>query len=867
MPANFAASSDAEPSTSTNDTFRHRFTLNSPRMFKSDPFDPLTAVPSATTTPDANTSIDDILKLAGLTVSEEATLPGRAARYGSVPDGLHPAVHGYLKAAAPGGLYSHQALALTKFLAGEDLCLGTSTASGKSLIFGAAAAHVRLNQPGKVLACYPLRALVQDQEYKWQALAKALGLKVGVIHGGVATAERLGVLEGSDILLVTPDVIHSYLLGALPKTMAALAQVRMVILDELASYNGVFASNAAYLFRRLAVHLGTVRWITATATIGNPIEFGRQITSRNLTFIGPEEDGSPAEPRRVLLLKEHRPGTIALLKALSKSYAGTVLAFADARKGSEDICRQITENGPDAGRPFLPFRAGFEDVDRSKVQQALASGELCGLISTSALEVGVDLPDVGVVILLNVPPSVQAGLQRIGRIRGVQGTVLVFDSDKLISRMGLEQFLARPAEPNTCYIANPFVMYANALCAARELEQTGPTIEALKPIPGWGEGFLQMVANELNPTAPVPENLFPLKQRVATRSPHLEFPLRGTMELTFQVSLDGNPDHRLGTLSNSQRLREAGPGMIYGYLGRSFRVVGSKDSTIFVRPEQNRFVRTTANILTMAFPQWTSCKAWSEAEPGGGLVAVTNLQISERCVGFSEKTGKHTTTIVYGPGSPFSQRPILRVFPTTGVAFGLGQPLPEAVGEFILKAYAQMEGIHARDLGTGPAQAKTGPLGGGEFRGLAIFDAACTGGLDLTRKLAENFLTYVEEAARLAELEGPSAANVCDLLKQFAARMPGFRPATTNGAAVVSNPVPATDGWITGLIAPGESGLLDNNEVTVLDLTCAREGIKYRLQHASPTVRWLVPMAAVQPLPGSKKCRYHPDTGEVLLDE
>lgn len=374
-----------------------------------------------------------------------------------------------------------------------------------------------------------------------------------------------------------------------------------------------------------------------------------------------------------------------------------------------------------------------------------------------------------------------------------------------------------------------------------------------------------MVANELNPTAPVPENLFLLKQRVATRSPHLEFPLRGTLEQTFQVSLDGNPDNRFGSLTNSQRLREAGPGMIYGYLGKSFRVVGSKDATLFVRPEINRFANTTANLQTMAFPQWINKRVWSEPE-SDAFVAITNLQISERLLGFSEKNGKHTTAVVYGPGSPYGQRPILRMFPTTGVAFSLGQPLPGAVGEFILRAYAQAEGIHARDLGTGPAQAKTGPLGGPEFRGLAIFDAACTGGLDLTRKLAESFLSYVEEAARLAELEGPSAANVCDLLKQFANRLPRFQPATMSASAM-SNSAPATDGWIAGLIAPGESGLLDHDEVTILDLTYSRDGMKYRLQHHSPTVRWLVPVGTVQSLPGNRTCRYHPDTGDLLVDE
>ena len=87
----------------------------------------------------------------------------------------------------------------------------------------------------------------------------ALNLRIGVIHGGGVTADRLGLLERSDVVLCTPDVLQSWMLGALPKTRQALSQVRMVILDEMASYNGVFASNAAYLFRRLAAHLSRVR--------------------------------------------------------------------------------------------------------------------------------------------------------------------------------------------------------------------------------------------------------------------------------------------------------------------------------------------------------------------------------------------------------------------------------------------------------------------------------------------------------------------------------------------------------------------------------------------------------------------------------
>ena len=813
--------------------------------------------------------LDGILQAVGLVISEEIVLPGREARFGHLPSGLHPLIARYLKTLAPNGIYSHQALALKKFLAGEDLVLGTATASGKSLIFGAAAAQTLLDNPGsKVLACYPMKALANDQERKWLALGNALNLNVGVIHGGVATADRLGLLERSDVVLCTPDVLQSWMLGALPKTRQAISQVHMVILDEMASYNGIFASNAAYLFRRLAAHLGHSRWITATATMGNPVEFARSLTARDLTFIGPDDDGSPAEPKRVLLVQENRSGALDLIKALKTSYTGTVLAFADARKGAEDLSRlvEVAEPGSKvAGRAFLPFRAGLEDADRHGIQQALASGELCGLISTSALEVGVDLPNVDLVMLLNVPHSVQSTLQRIGRIRGgTRGTVLIFDSDRLVHRMGLRAFLARPAEANSIYTDNAHVMYANALCAARELQETGGTVATLRAIPSWGTGFLEMVANELNPTASIPDHLFAIKQRVANRLPHHEFPLRGAVEPNYQMVLEGGLQ-RVGTLTLAQRLREAAPGMVYGYAGRSYRVVGAKDISITVRPERNRFAKTSANLQTMAFPKWTG-PVWSHpSAEGTEFVALTEMQICERCMGFSETVGKTTTSVLYGPGSSYSQRPLTRVFPTTGVVIDFGHALPEAVGEFIVRAYAQMEGIHVRDLGTGPAHSQNGPRGGGQIRGLAIFDT-CPGGLDLTRKLAESFATYVAEAARLAELEGPDAACAWETLRSIAGQAAGFHPSmTAPAAAPAQQPTNAADGWITGLLAPGATGLMGNDEVSILDLTYARDGVRYRLQHASPTVRWLVPVSQVLPVPGGQTCRYHVDTGEVQV--
>lgn len=155
-------------------------------MFKSDCFDldPMTVPttvstaasitsPKPTTTTSTDQTLDGLMEASRLVITEEVALPGRAARYGELPSGLQPSIVRHLETSAPEGIYSYQALALKKFLAGQYLIVSTSTASGKSLIFGATAAQTLLENPGgKVLACYPMKALASDQERKWRTLSE-----------------------------------------------------------------------------------------------------------------------------------------------------------------------------------------------------------------------------------------------------------------------------------------------------------------------------------------------------------------------------------------------------------------------------------------------------------------------------------------------------------------------------------------------------------------------------------------------------------------------------------------------------------------------------------------------------------------------
>lgn len=809
-----------------------------------------------------------LLRAAGLDIVEEARLEGRGMVSGPIPATLHPRVREYLQAACPDGIYRHQSLALERFLAGEDVCLSTPTASGKSLVFIAAAAHRLLQDPeARVLVVLPARALVEDQRLKWLHAGEALGLEVGQVDGGVPWSQRLGILDRSRVVLCTPDVLQSWMLANVAETHATLRRCSLVIADELHVYQGAIGTNFAYLLRRLAIVLGSHQYIAATATIGDPAGFCRALTGRGMAMVGAEDNGAPSLPKRVMLCRPSRPGgRMDLLRALVDGHAGTFLAFDDSRTAVEDLAATVGQL-----QHVLSFRGGMESEHRREIQQALERRQLKGVVSTSALEIGIDFGDVDVVVLLGLPPSMQSFWQRIGRLRGrTPGAVILLDpTDSVRATLGgLAGYLSRPAEANPLYVENRFLAYANALCAARELADLGRRVDAWKNVEGVSTEFVSMLQNELDPTVPVPDELFPLKQR-GQNSPHHQFPLRGGMEPGFCAKLAGAaPGSGLGTLTTSQWLREAYPGAVYLYMGRPYRVRGVNGSDVVCSPEPNRFARTRPDLQTMAFPSWTHDPFWRS---GNAFVARAPLQVAERVNGFTEKIGRHSKPHAYGVGSPWSQRAITRFFPTTGVLVSMTTPLSEAAGTFLVDAYAQAEGIHARDIGLGFFSSPTSPDGGAASRGLAIYDNIL-GGLRLTEKLIEGFPRYLDEAVRLASLAGNAGATqlLTDLRREveaFVCVAPhGPTGSTGPTASMVGVGDDGAESWVR-VIAAGEKAYLvdgaQNTEVTVLDHVFSRDGVRYQLQHATPGIRWTVPIRQVQAIHGCTWVEFNPDTCET----
>ncbi|MEW6524959.1 MAG: DEAD/DEAH box helicase [Bacillota bacterium] len=847
---------------------------------------------------------------AGFKVVERLELPERGSRLLPVPVQLHPSLQEELRGAFPEGLYAHQAQAIAAILTGDDVVVATATASGKSLIYMAAATSLVLKDAGaRVLALYPARALIQDQMAKWERFQR-FGITIGYIDGGVPQADREAILSRNSIVLMTPDVAHAWLLRLAGSRVIDrfLAALRLVILDEAHVYEGAFGTNMAYFLRRLEMASGArYRYIVTSATLGNPKDFMHELSGRWVERCFTDaEDGSTAPPKTVLLAQPlAQPGgfaeTVRLIGALGSQGATPFLAFADSRKQVEQLVaatrrmrvdketaasdghtKEVLPVEEDLGdldevddedadervsyRRVMPYRAGYESEDRSRIQKALEKRELAGVVSTSALELGLDIGDINLVLLLTTPPSVKAFNQRMGRAGRLRpGTCLILDTAGSIAMQGLRNYLGRPNEPNRLYLDNRYIQYINVLCAARELEQRGAAfsssqVDAFVTLP---ERFTSLLENELRPTGPVPDDLFPLKQRSAG-GPHHEFPIRGGVEKQFQVKGLGPPgDDGLGTLGFSQVLREAYPGGIYYYLARPYRVRELRYDKGEIIARREKFWTTTPIRQSIVFPNFERGTLQCLLPPDrSGFVAESHVQVNERVSGFSEQRGSaKPKRFEYGPGSPYHQRPLSNFFETTGVSVCLaaGPRLQEEAMILLKDAFCREFGILDRDVGVGYFTANTSPLGL-KANGMCVYDAVL-GSLRLTQSLLQNFAAVARLTYELAISTEAASREVIETLMYMAEVGAKLEPLT---GPLSPLPPDTDDEWVC-VIAPGERVTLvaaAPQEVTVASYRYTPKGIMYDIEH--PVLeRWAVPAERVRPNYGqTRMLRVNLITGE-----
>ncbi|MEZ0320562.1 MAG: DEAD/DEAH box helicase [Thermus sp.] len=469
-------------------------------------------------------------------------------------------------------LFAHQREALLLVEEGKNVVMAYSTAAGKSLVFQAPVLKAALEGETSLLL-FPTKALAHDQLRRLKAMAEALGVKGIYPYDGDTRGEvrRKAKQEGL-ILLSNPDMLHFGLLPRHGEFASFLSRLRYLVLDELHAYRGVFGTHVALvLFRllRLARHYGAnPQVIAASATIGNAKEHAEGLTG--LPFVELREEVARSERELLVLLPkpldakgERRRSPLLEAAYLARTWAeGGIrgLIFTNARKSAELIARYAAHPG------VRPYRAGYTAKERRRLEEALKSGEVRVLISTSALELGVDIGELDAVALVGYPGSVSAFWQRAGRAgRGRRRALVVYipredpldeyflHRPELLLRTPPEAAVADPKNPVLC----PLHLHAAAWEKPLSREEVHPS----QPRP-------------MGPLIPCPEALAELKEKdgryyTPKRRPHRDLSLRG-LGVTF--TLRGPEGEVLGYLDERQAYWEAHPGAVYLHGGESYLV-------------------------------------------------------------------------------------------------------------------------------------------------------------------------------------------------------------------------------------------------------------------------------------------------------
>jgi DEAD/DEAH box helicase domain-containing protein len=446
--------------------------------------------------------IDAIGERGEVEIAAQHRVTARSGSYGAWPSTLDDRLLAALRQRDLVAPYRHQEISCNATFGGRDVVIATGTASGKSLCYQIPILDAALRDPNaRALLLFPTKALARDQCESLRELVRALGphTSVGVapFDGDTPPDERRAARARAAVVATNPDMLHRSMLPMHEGWARFFAGLRYVVLDELHTYRGVFGSHVGNVLRRLwriCAHYGSrPQVIAASATIANPRELAEALIGRE-GVVCVDQDTSPAGPKTVMLLN---PRVVDETTGVRRDYlkvtrvvanevrrAGVqTLVFCRTRKAVELLTRYLRDDERSSGGP-LPggsaddairgYRGGYLPERRREVEAALRSGAARVVATTNALELGIDVGGVDVVVLSGYPGSRAATMQRIGRAgrRGHAALGVV-----VLSSMPTDQFIAsdptflfdRPTEHAAIDPDNPEIWLPHLRCAAQEL--------------------------------------------------------------------------------------------------------------------------------------------------------------------------------------------------------------------------------------------------------------------------------------------------------------------------------------------------------------------------------------------------------------
>ena len=633
-------------------------------------------------------------------------IPSREPSYAEPAAPLRPELKEALSSLGIKGLFSHQAEGIDLIRQGSNVVVMTPTASGKSLIYNIPVAEALLTDPeSRALYIFPLKGLEQDQLGAFRELASKLPIErpeaaakgkrkafapgLSEIYDGDTSAYRRKKIREAPpaVVLTNPDMIHLAIVPFHQKWERFFRNLKYVIVDEIHTYRGVFGSHVANVLRRLRriarLYGSDPVFIACSATIANPGELAAQLTG--LEFETVTRSGAPQGRRHFLFLNPSfgvSPYTVATRLFASSIRAGfKTIAFTKARKITELMHSRIRDGFHDINDSISSYRAGFLPEERREIEKRLFSGELSGVISTSALELGVDIGGLDVCILVGYPGTISSTWQRSGRV-GRSGR------DSLIVMVGLadaldQYFMRNPVDffrrSSEAAVLDPFnrpIVKSHALCAASEryLRKDDPVFDVPRITP---------VLDELEAEGKLRRGKLDVWFS-RKKYPQMEVSIREAGEAYTILKEDGA---LLGESSSSRVLYDLHPGAIYLHKGVQYRVakLDMRERVVICRGANDiaYYTRAITNEESEILSEDESI------ELGDTVIKFGRLRITERVLGYRKK---HIYTEALLGEFLLDLPP--SIFTTTGIWFKVDERILNAIRA---KGFSTGGALHAAE--------------------------------------------------------------------------------------------------------------------------------------------------------------------------
>lgn len=582
-------------------------------------------------------------------------------------------------------LWEHQREAIDLLRSGFNTVITTPTASGKSLCYnGPVLEHLLLNRDARALYLFPTKALAYDQAQKISQLELFGRVSHAIYDGDTHRDERSAIRRAARIVLTNPDMLHVSILHNHAMWSHFFRNLSFIVVDEAHAYRGIFGTHVSSVFRRLSRwcrHYGSSpQWIVTSATVGNPVEFVGKLTQQQVVHVN---GGDAPRGRRVFAMwnppmtkgsAPRRRGAggeaASLAAALVKRDARTIV-FTRARRSTELLYKNwvslvsSTINGEALAERITPYRAGYTKEQRRDIEQRLFSGDLMGVVATSALELGVDIGSLDAAVISGYPGTIASTWQQSGRAgrRESESLTILVASDN-----PLDQFLMRHpsylfetgVENAVINPDNPHVVGAHLCCAADEglLDQAQ---------------VLQMFGERAEYAISLLEKSGALRfdgsyfRYVGPARACDQFSIRSADGTTYSVvTSDGTV---IGTLEGHRINEEAFAGAFYYHQGVAYEVTGIERNKrqVFVIRAKREFITNARSTGSIDVIETTGSK-----EVGETIVYFGLVKVKRRVTGY-EKRGlgsddppeivtlempetEFVTTAVWYPVTPATER-------------------------------------------------------------------------------------------------------------------------------------------------------------------------------------------------------------------